>query len=110
MIVKTGRQVDDSATDMAAALVVLRADVRRIAEDCERLARNRRGAAEAAISGAVDGVKSQVTQFAGDVDVFSSYFEAELSDRIRTRPLTAMAIAAGAGYVLRSLRGARRRR
>jgi ElaB/YqjD/DUF883 family membrane-anchored ribosome-binding protein len=107
MIVKTGR-LDGRGADVAAALVALRADVRRIADDCERLARNRRGAAEAAISDAVDGVKSQVSQFAGDLDVFSSYFEAELSDRIRARPLAAMAIAAGAGYVLRSLRARRR--
>jgi ElaB/YqjD/DUF883 family membrane-anchored ribosome-binding protein len=107
MIVKTGR-LDGRGADVAAALVALRADVRRIADDCERLARNRRGAAEAAISDAVDGVKSQVSQFAGDLDVFSSYFEAELGDRIRARPLAAIAIAAGAGYVLRSLRARRR--
>jgi ElaB/YqjD/DUF883 family membrane-anchored ribosome-binding protein len=93
-----------SDTEVLSALASLREDVGRLAEELTRYAQAQRAAAQAAVTGAINDARSQVSQAASGVEGFVSDVEADMRTRIRAKPITSVLIAAAVGYAWHRLR------
>jgi hypothetical protein len=93
-----------SDAEVLAALALLRADVRRLTDDLVHYAQSQRAAAEAAVTGAINDARSQISQVAAGLEGFVSDVEAEMRTRIRAKPIASVLIAAAVGYALRCAR------
>jgi ElaB/YqjD/DUF883 family membrane-anchored ribosome-binding protein len=90
-----------SEADVLAAVAALREDVRRLTDDLARFAQSQRGVAEAAVTGAINDARSQVSQVASGLQGFVADVEADMRTRIRAKPITSVLIAALVGYAWR---------
>jgi ElaB/YqjD/DUF883 family membrane-anchored ribosome-binding protein len=93
-----------SDAEVLAALASLREDVRRLMDDLEHYAQSQRAAAEAGVTGALNDVRSQISQVASGLEGFVCDAEADMRTRIRAKPIVSVLIAAAVGYALRCVR------
>ena len=94
---KTG---DAAASDLAAELAALRADIARLSDTMAGLMRGQVDAAGAAVRGAVGDARSQISQAACHAQESAFGAAADIERRIERNPLTAVLIAAGIGVAL----------
>jgi len=94
---KTG---DFAASDLADDLAALRADVAKLSDTIAGLVRTQTGSATAAVRGAVDDARDQLSQAAAQAQDRALGAAADIERRIEANPLTAVLIAAGIGVAL----------
>jgi ElaB/YqjD/DUF883 family membrane-anchored ribosome-binding protein len=94
---KTG---DGAASDLAADLAAIRADIARLSDTLSALAHGQADAAGAAVKGAVGDARNRISQAACDAQDSAFGVAADLERRIEKSPLTAVLIAAGIGMAL----------
>jgi ElaB/YqjD/DUF883 family membrane-anchored ribosome-binding protein len=94
-------KIDDiPASDLAADLAALRADVGRLTDTIARLVGLQTDSASAAVRGAVGDARDQLSQAASQAQDRALGAAADLEKRIERSPLTAVLIAAGVGMAL----------
>lgn len=88
-----------SAEDLAADIKQLKADIAKLAEQLQETGRHSYGAARRAANEGVEQLKAQseaayegLRESAGDI-------ERQITDTVREKPITALAIAAGVGFL-----------
>lgn len=94
---KTG---ESAASDLAADLAALRADVARLSDTMAAFVRDQADTAGAAMRGAVGDARDQLSQAAAQAQDRALGAAADLERRIEKNPLTAVLIAAGIGLAL----------
>jgi ElaB/YqjD/DUF883 family membrane-anchored ribosome-binding protein len=102
---KTG---DGAAPDLAASLAAIRADITRLSDTMAGLMRGQADVAGAAVKGAVDDARSQISQTASYAQDSAFGIAADVERRIERNPLTAVLIAAGIGLALGMMTKSRR--
>ena len=93
-----------SEAEVLAAVAALREDVRRLTDDLARFAESQRVAAGAAVAGAINEARGQVSQVASGLQGFASDVGADMRMRIRAKPIASVLIAAFVGYAWRCAR------
>lgn len=101
---RRGAETGTAPEDLEAEIARLREDVARLAE---QLARTGEHSYSAAMRAASDGAEQLRAKGEAAVDALKSNasdIEQQISDAVREKPITALAIAAGIGYLLAVLR------
>ncbi len=90
----------DAASDLAADLAAVRADIARLSDTVSALVRSQADAAGAAVRGVMGDARDQLSQAAAQAQDSAFGAAADLERRIERNPLTAVLIAAGIGLAL----------
>jgi ElaB/YqjD/DUF883 family membrane-anchored ribosome-binding protein len=89
------RSVEDLETEIAA----LRADIAKLTEDLAALGKASINTARRAASQGAEQLRSQGEAAIADLKANAADFEAQLVEAVREKPVTALAIAAGVGFL-----------
>lgn len=109
MATAAGKAKRDPAADVApedleAEIARLREDVARLAEQLARTGEHSYAAAVRAASDGADQLRAKGEAAVEALRSNATDIEQQISDAVREKPLTALAIAAGVGYLLAVLR------
>jgi ElaB/YqjD/DUF883 family membrane-anchored ribosome-binding protein len=96
----SGKTDDVAASDLAADLAALRADIARLSDTMSGLVKAQANSASDAVRGVVGDARDQLSQAAAQAQDSALGAAADLERRIEKNPLTAVLIAAGIGMVL----------
>lgn len=96
----SGKTDDVAASDLAADLAALRADIARLSDTMSGLVKAQANSAGAAVKGAMGDARDQLSQAAAQAQDSALGAAADLERKIEKNPLTAVLIAAGIGMVL----------
>jgi ElaB/YqjD/DUF883 family membrane-anchored ribosome-binding protein len=96
----SGKTDDVAASDLAADLAALRADIARLSDTMSGLVKTQANSAGAAVRGAMGDARDQLSQAAAQAQDSALGAAAELERKIEKNPLTAVLIAAGIGMAL----------
>jgi ElaB/YqjD/DUF883 family membrane-anchored ribosome-binding protein len=99
---------DSAASNLAADLAALRADIARLSDAVAGLVRARTDAAGAVLKDAMGDARERLSQAAGQAQDSAFGAVADLERRIEKNPLTAVMIAAGIGMVFGMMNRSRR--
>lgn len=83
---------DRSPEDLAAEIDQLKADIAKLVEQLQETGQHSYGAARRAAAEGIDALKAQG-------EAYYESFEQQLTDSVREKPVTALAIAAGVGFL-----------
>lgn len=90
----------DTAQDLAADLALLREDVARLAAQLQALGEQSVRTAKRAASEKVEQIRAQGEAAMSDLRDNAEELEEQLVARVREKPITSLAMAAGLGYLL----------
>jgi len=90
----------DTAQDLAADLALLREDVARLASQLQALGGQSVRTAKRAASEKVEQLRAQGEAAMSDLRGNAEELEEQLVARVREKPITSLAMAAGLGYML----------
>jgi ElaB/YqjD/DUF883 family membrane-anchored ribosome-binding protein len=85
--------------DLAADIEQLKADIAKLTELLQATGQHSYGAARHAASEGVEQLKAQGEAAMENLRARASDLEGQISDSVREKPLTSLAIAAGVGYL-----------
>jgi ElaB/YqjD/DUF883 family membrane-anchored ribosome-binding protein len=88
-----------TADDLAADIEQLKADIAKLAEQLQETGQHSYGAARRAAAEGVDQLKAQGEAAMENLRARANDLEGQISDSVREKPLTSLAIAAGVGYL-----------
>lgn len=88
-----------SAEDLAADIEQLKADIAKLTELLQETGQHSYGAARRAAAEGVDQLKAQGEAAMESLRASANDFERQISDSVREKPMTSLAIAAGVGYL-----------
>lgn len=101
----TGATLDPTTpSDLEAEIARLREDVARLAEQLAKTGEHSYSAAMRAASEGADQLRAKGEAAVGAIRSNAHDIEQQVSDAVREKPITALAIAAGIGYLLAVLR------
>lgn len=86
--------------NLEAEIKRLRADVAKLSEQLKDTGQHSYSAARSAASNSVDNLKVRGEAAIEDIRLQARDYEAQLSDTVREKPISSLAIAAGVGFVL----------
>lgn len=101
---KRDAAADVAPEDLEAEIARLREDVARLAEQLARTGEHSYSAAVRAASDGADQLRAKGEAAVEALRSNATDIEQQISDAVREKPLTALAIAAGVGYLLAVLR------
>jgi ElaB/YqjD/DUF883 family membrane-anchored ribosome-binding protein len=98
---KSGRENGAAPTpeDLAADIEQLKADIAKLTEQLRETGQHTYGAARRAAAEGVDQLKAQGEAAIENLKASANDLEQQISDSVREKPLTSLAIAAGVGYL-----------
>ncbi len=96
---KTGG-TERSSADLEADIRQLREDFAKLAQQLSTTGEHGYGAARRAAAGGVDQLRSQGEAVIDDLRSSARDMEEQLTNTVREKPVTSLAIAAGIGYFL----------
>ena len=98
---KSGKENGAARTpeDLAADIEQLKADIAKLTELLQETGQHSYGAARRAAAEGVDQLKAQGEAAMENLRARANDLEGQISDSIREKPLTSLAIAAGVGYL-----------
>ena len=85
--------------DLAAEIEQLKADIAKLAEQLQETGQHSYSAARRAAAEGVDQLKAQGEAAMESLRASANDFERQISDSVREKPMTSLAIAAGVGYL-----------
>jgi ElaB/YqjD/DUF883 family membrane-anchored ribosome-binding protein len=85
--------------DLAADIEQLKADIAKLTELLQETGQHSYGAARRAATEGVDQLKAQGEAAMENLRARANDLEGQISDSVREKPLTSLAIAAGVGYL-----------
>ncbi len=88
-----------SPEDLAADIEQLKADIAKLTELLQETGQHSYGAARRAAAEGVDQLKAQGEAAMESLRASANDFERQISDSVREKPMTSLAIAAGVGYL-----------
>jgi ElaB/YqjD/DUF883 family membrane-anchored ribosome-binding protein len=95
-----GANTNKTVSDLEANVRQLREDISKLTEQLAKTGQHGYGAAKRAAADGVDHLKAQGEAALGTLRTQAHEFEDELTARVKEKPLTSLAIAAGIGYLL----------
>ena len=101
---RSGNDTAQTPEDLEAEIARLREDVTRLAEQLAQTGEHSYSAAMRAASEGAEQLRAKGEAAVGAIRSNASDIEQQLSDAVREKPITALAIAAGIGYLLAVLR------
>lgn len=96
---KTGNG-QPSTPDLEADIRQLKADIEKLTEQLATLGDHALGAGRRAASGTAESLRAQGEAVIEDLRSNARDLESELIGRVREKPVTSLAIAAGVGFLL----------
>lgn len=99
-----GNDTAQTPEGLEAEIAQLREDVKRLAEQLARTGEHSYSAAMRAASEGAEQLRAKGEAAVGAIRSNASDIEQQLCDAVREKPITALAIAAGIGYLLAVLR------
>ena len=98
---ETGAETASGATErsLEADIRQLQKDVAKLADQLAKTGRHSYDTARRAAAVGVDQLKSQGESAYGDLRTGAENIEAQISDAVREKPVTSLAIAAGVGFL-----------
>lgn len=97
---KTGNGQKSSPEDMEAEIARLREDVARLAAQLQATGEHSMSAAKRAASEGAEQLLARGEAAVGALRANADDIEAQITEAVREKPITALAIAAGVGYFL----------
>src|SRR3954471_9603925 len=88
-----------SPEDLAADIEQLKADIANLTEQLRQTGQHSYGAARRAAAEGVDQLRAQGEAAIENLKASANDLEQQISDSVREKPLTSLAIAAGVGYL-----------
>lgn len=85
--------------DLATDIEQLKADIAKLTEQLQETGQHSYGAARRAAAEGVDQLKAQGEAAMENLRARANDLEGQISDSVREKPLTSLAIAAGVGYL-----------
>ncbi len=98
-----GGDTKKTVSDLEADVRQLREDIAKLTEQLAKTGQHGYGAAKRAAADGVDQLKAQGEAALGTLRDRAHDIEDELTARVKEKPLTSIAIAAGVGYLLAML-------
>jgi ElaB/YqjD/DUF883 family membrane-anchored ribosome-binding protein len=98
---KSGRENGAAPTpeDLAADIEQLKADIAKLTEQLRETGQHSYGAARRAASEGVEQLRAKGEEAIENLKAGANDLEQQISDSVREKPLTSLAIAAGVGYL-----------
>lgn len=91
---------EDTAQDLAADLALLREDVARLASQLQSLGEQSVRTAKRAATEKAEQLRAKGEEAISDLRENAGELEEQLVARVREKPITSLAMAAGVGYLL----------
>ena len=101
MATAAGKSATDEATtaDLEADIEQLKADIQKLTEQLARTGQHGYGAARRAAADGVEQLRAQGEAAFGSMRGSAEDVEAQLIAKVREKPVTSLAIAAGVGFL-----------
>jgi ElaB/YqjD/DUF883 family membrane-anchored ribosome-binding protein len=98
---KSGRENGAAPTpeDLAADIEQLKADIAKLTELLQKTGQDSYGAARHAATEGVEQLRAKGEEAMADLRARANDLEGQITDSVREKPLTSLAIAAGVGYL-----------
>ena len=98
---KAGKENGTAPTpeDLAADIEQLKADIAKLTELLQETGQHSYGAARRAATEGVEQLRAKGEEAIENLKASANDFEQQISDSVREKPLTSLAIAAGVGYL-----------
>ena len=96
---KSAKDSEQAAEDLAADIEQLKADIAKLARQLQETGEHSYGAARRAAGEGVDQLRAQGEAAFENLRSGASDLERQITDTVREKPVTALAIAAGVGFL-----------
>jgi len=96
---KSAKDSEQAAEDLAADIELLKADIAKLARQLQETGEHSYGAARRAAGEGVDQLRAQGEVALESLRSSANDLERQITDTVREKPVTALAIAAGVGFL-----------
>ena len=96
---KSARDSEQAAEDLATDIEQLKADIAKLARQLQETGEHSYGAARRAAGEGVDQLRAQGEVALESLRSSANDLERQITDTVREKPVTALAIAAGVGFL-----------